>query len=106
MVRYVTILEAHVASSVLPDLARTFASRAASLPPEIQESYLLRSLGSPGLVRLQSFWLGREMQALETSTHLREQMAVFESLGIRPTLQGYEVVGHGVPVIGQSGRVR
>ena len=101
MARFVTVLEAHVAHDAVARVAQAYAAELSSPPPEVHESYLVRSLTNPELLRVINVWVSREaMQRTETTGRIREEMAVLEAVGARPTLHEYEILGHGVPVSG------
>src|SRR5512136_704762 len=99
MARFVTVLEAQVGQDAVVRVAQAYAAELSSPPPEVHESFLVRSLTNPTLVRRISVWLNREaMQRSEATGRIREEMAVLEAVGARPTRYTYEVLGHGVPV--------
>ncbi len=90
-----TVLEAHVPTERLPDVARVFESSTAEVPPSIVELYLVRDASDPTLFRLNTVWRTREdLDEMRASGVKPKGVQMFEEVGASPRLSIFDVVVH------------
>jgi hypothetical protein len=91
-----TVLEARVAPERVAELERLYAEAAAALPPEIVETFLVRSSRDPALFRIVTLWTSREALAtMRASGETPKGVQLFQSVGAGPDISVFDVVAHG-----------
>jgi hypothetical protein len=57
MSRVATVVETRVPPGLLPDFVRAYSLGIAHLPPELNQTFLIRSEADPTVVRIHQYWL-------------------------------------------------
>ena len=103
MPRLATLVEARIPFGLVPAFARAYALGIASLPPELNQTFLLQSDVDPTVLRIHQYWLtGAPLAQLASPDYLRGCMEVLEGAGVLPATSHFAVLGQGDPLIGYS----
>lgn len=87
-----TFLEASVPEEHWTALEERFRRSADHLPPQINQSYLVRSASDPSLWRIITLWKNRQtLEEYKNSVETPEGVAMFRSVEAEPTLASFEV---------------
>ena len=90
-----TILEANVTSHRYDDLKNAYQKGTHSLPPQLVETFLVRSAANPDTWRIITIWKSREaLEEMRRSTEVPSGILMFRAAGAEPSLSIFEVESH------------
>ena len=90
-----TVLEAHVAGDRIADLERAYREGAATLPPDIVETFLVRDANDETVFRIVTVWTSRQaLDKMRASKEKPKGVQMFESAGATPKLTVQDIVVH------------
>jgi len=107
MPRVATVVEARVPPGLLPDFVRAYSLGIVQLPPELNQTFLIRSESDPTVVRIHQYWLKvATMEQVASPFYLSGCMDVLRGAGVLPVTLSFVVLDKGHPLIGQPGSSR
>jgi hypothetical protein len=107
MSRVATVVETRVPPGLLPDFVRAYSLGVTQLPPELNQTFLIRSESDPTVVRIHQYWLKvASMEQVASPLYLRACMELLGGAGVLPVTSSFVVLDQGHPLIGQPGSSR
>jgi quinol monooxygenase YgiN len=90
-----TILEAHVAPEKWAALEQAFATGTEHIPPQLVQTFLIRSAADSTLWRIVSVWHSREaLEEMRRSTETPGGVLMFRAASAEPKLSIFDVAAH------------
>ena len=88
----ITILEAHVAPENWKALERAYKSETEKKPPQLIQSFLIRSAADPTLWRIITVWLSREALEEMRAEGTPAGVLMFRAAKTEPSLSIFDVI--------------
>ena len=96
-----SILELRLPLQLVPEFARLYSTSMATLPPQLNQTFLLQSEVDGTVLRIHDYWLRVVPPGLVGDPpYLHPCMAFVEAEGLRPVSSRFFVIARGHPMIG------